>query len=330
MMLADKLILLRKMSGWSQEELAQRLGVTRQSVSKWEGAQSLPDLDKIVQMSRLFSVSTDYLLKDELEQPEQAKTAPARESVPAARRVGMQEAQAFLALRKKAAPKMAIATFLCVISPVALIYLSGCAAMRGYESAAAGAGVSVLLILVAAAVALFLNCGAQNREFAFLQEEQIELDPDARNMVIERRRASASNSGRMNIAGTLLCILSALPLFFAMASDGTDFGYIVAVCLLLVMAGFGAAVFVYAGTINGAMQQLLEDGDYTRARKAKSRTRGAIAVCYWLVVTAVFLYYTFGPNGNGQPQYSWVIWAIGGVLFGALMAVLKLVGREKD
>ena len=139
MMLADKLILLRKMSGWSQEELAQRLGVTRQSVSKWEGAQSLPDLDKIVQMSRLFSVSTDYLLKDELEQPEQAEAAPARESVPAARRVGMQEAQAFLALRKKAAPKMAVATFLCVISPVALIYLSGCAAMRGYESAAVGA-----------------------------------------------------------------------------------------------------------------------------------------------------------------------------------------------
>ena len=53
-------------------------------------------------------------------------------------------------------------------------------------------------------------------------------------------------------------------------------------------------------------------------------------MCYWLVVTAVFLYYTFGPNGNGQPQYSWVIWAVGGVLFGALMAVLKLVGREKD
>ncbi len=164
MMLADKLILLRKMSGWSQEELAQRLGVTRQSVSKWEGAQSLPDLDKIVQMSRLFSVSTDYLLKDELEQPE---AAPARESVPDARRVGMQEAQAFLALRKKAAPKLAAATFLCVISPVALIYLSGRAAMRGYESAAVGAGVSVLLILVAAAVALFLNCGAQPRVCVF-------------------------------------------------------------------------------------------------------------------------------------------------------------------
>lgn len=46
MFLADKIINLRKKAGWSQEELAGRLGVTRQSVSKWEGAQSVPDIEK--------------------------------------------------------------------------------------------------------------------------------------------------------------------------------------------------------------------------------------------------------------------------------------------
>ena len=65
MILADKIIDLRKKNGWSQEELAEKLGVTRQSVSKWEGAQSVPDLQRILDMSRLFGVSTDYLLKDE-------------------------------------------------------------------------------------------------------------------------------------------------------------------------------------------------------------------------------------------------------------------------
>ena len=65
MIFADNLIALRKKEGWSQEELAQQLNVSRQSVSKWEGAQSVPDLDKIVQLSRIFGVSTDYLLKDE-------------------------------------------------------------------------------------------------------------------------------------------------------------------------------------------------------------------------------------------------------------------------
>ena len=52
MILADKIIGLRKKTGWSQEELAEQLGVSRQSVSKWEGAQSVPDMERILQMSR--------------------------------------------------------------------------------------------------------------------------------------------------------------------------------------------------------------------------------------------------------------------------------------
>ena len=59
MILADKIISLRKKAGWSQEELAEQLGVSRQSVSKWEGAQSIPDMDKLLQLSRIFGVSTD-------------------------------------------------------------------------------------------------------------------------------------------------------------------------------------------------------------------------------------------------------------------------------
>ena len=67
MILADKIINERKKLGWSQEELADKLGVSRQSVSKWEGAQSVPDLQRILEMSKIFGVSTDYLLKDDIE-----------------------------------------------------------------------------------------------------------------------------------------------------------------------------------------------------------------------------------------------------------------------
>ena len=63
MTFSDKLIALRKKAGWSQEELAERLNVSRQSVSKWESAQSMPDIDKILQLSSLFSVTTDCLFK---------------------------------------------------------------------------------------------------------------------------------------------------------------------------------------------------------------------------------------------------------------------------
>ena len=79
MILADKIIELRKKNGWSQEELAEKVGVSRQSVSKWEGALSVPDLDKILLMSRIFGVSTDYLLKDEFGEPEYVETKDAFE-----------------------------------------------------------------------------------------------------------------------------------------------------------------------------------------------------------------------------------------------------------
>lgn len=65
MILADRIVELRKKKGWSQEELAEAAGVTRQSVSKWESAQSVPDLDKILKLAEIFGVTTDYLLKDE-------------------------------------------------------------------------------------------------------------------------------------------------------------------------------------------------------------------------------------------------------------------------
>ena len=65
MNLSEKIMLLRKKQGWSQEELANRLNISRQSISKWESGQSQPDIDKIILLSQLFQVTTDYLLLDQ-------------------------------------------------------------------------------------------------------------------------------------------------------------------------------------------------------------------------------------------------------------------------
>lgn len=63
MNIADRIQYLRKQKGLSQEELAEMVGVSRQSVSKWESEQSIPDLEKIIIMSDIFEVTTDYILK---------------------------------------------------------------------------------------------------------------------------------------------------------------------------------------------------------------------------------------------------------------------------
>ena len=80
MNLAEKIYTLRKQHGLSQEQMAEALGVSRQAVSKWESGQSVPEAEKLVAISHLFAVTTDYLLLEDAS----PLSTPAREEVPAA------------------------------------------------------------------------------------------------------------------------------------------------------------------------------------------------------------------------------------------------------
>ena len=309
MILADKIILLRKRKGWSQEELAEQLGVTRQSVSKWEGAQSVPDIPKIIQMSEIFGVTTDYLLKDEIEaeeihiesrksgmQAEEKETEYAKEAEPSGlRTVTMSEASEYLRLRREAAPKMAGATLLCVLSPVALLMLSALSErpeLSLSENMAAGIGLCVLLILVTIAVVEFMSCYHKVKKYDYLENEVFQSETGVAEMLKQQKEEFQPVYNRKNITGAVLCILSVLPLFMSVSVQGPDILYVSMVSLLLIIVSFGCYAFVYAGTIQNAMNKLLEEGDYSRKNKEKKSVRGTVSVVYWLVVTAIFLYYT--------------------------------------
>lgn len=145
MRLSEKIMDLRKKSGWSQEKLADRLGISRQSVSKWETGESIPDIDKIIRMSELWNVSTDYLLKEEevLEEsgiPESAEkqnsetyqedsqdfeqhTYEEQKSSKRRRKVSREEVTDFLTLSREAAPRIATGVLLCILSPVCLLVM---------------------------------------------------------------------------------------------------------------------------------------------------------------------------------------------------------------
>lgn len=67
MKLPDKIIKHRKANGWSQEDFAEKLNISRQAISRWENGTALPDAQNILQISKLFNVTTDYLLNDDYE-----------------------------------------------------------------------------------------------------------------------------------------------------------------------------------------------------------------------------------------------------------------------
>ena len=176
MILADKIIDLRKKNGWSQEELSEKLGVSRQSISKWEGAQSVPDMGRIVQLSELFGVSTDYLLKDSLEL---AAPAEGESADSAARPVGMEEANAFLLLRETNAARTALGVMLCILSPILLIVLSEAQSLGRLpltENQAVGLGLCALLLLVGSAVALFVTGSVRANRFEYLEKDNTSLN----------------------------------------------------------------------------------------------------------------------------------------------------------
>ena len=181
---SEKIAMLRRQKNWSQEELAEKLMVTRQAVSKWESAQSMPDLDKIVQLSELLGVSTDYLLKSDRDAPE-AETPQRTQEKASARRVTREEVSRFLTLQESTAPKISLGVALCVWSPIVLIGLTALGSVfhvKIPDSVAGGSGLCVLLVMVAAAVALFLTSGTKLREFEYLEREPIAPDADAREL----------------------------------------------------------------------------------------------------------------------------------------------------
>ena len=330
MILADKIIELRKKNGWSQEELAEKLGVSRQAVSKWEGAQSVPDIQRILEMSRLFGVSTDYLLKDDMEYSSEVVTESAAESDSPLRRVDMETASAFLAFRRNWAPRIALAVFLLIISPVALIMLgafSEYGVLDISENAAGGIGVIILLLLVAGAVSIFIIYGMKNQPYEFLEKENIDTAYGVTGMVREYKERCAAVCSTQIVLGVVLCILSVLPLFGALCVTENELVILLCVCLLMVIVAVGVVFLVLAGMNRGAANMLLQEGDYSREEKKRNRLTSTAAGVYWLLVTAGFLAWSFV---TGAWNRTWIVWPVAGVLFPAVMAVVGAIRSKNE
>ncbi|MCM1330073.1 MAG: helix-turn-helix domain-containing protein [Ruminococcus sp.] len=340
MILADKIIELRKKNGLSQEELAEKVNVSRQSVSKWEGAQSIPDLDKILALSKIFGVSTDYLLKDDCEAEE---TVPADEGESALRRVSMEEANRFLRINENRAPKTAFGVALCILSPIALIVLAGISDFRPdffgsftlSENFAGGIGVAVLLTIIACAAVIFLMSGQALKDFEYLEKDGIDTSYGVSGMVKERREAYSQRHTKSLILGTVICILSVIPLFLSAITDN-DFTTVMGLALLMAICSVGVYILVKTSIINGGFNMLLETEEYSRERKSAKKKRRDIMVIYWLIVTAVYIGYIWYAHSRAVDgdvrYYDWkksglIIWAAAGVLCPVVSRVVKMIRK---
>lgn len=331
MILADKIINLRKKNGWSQEELAEKLGVTRQSISKYEGAQSIPDLDKILKLSEIFGVTTDYLIKDELEEEEYVPSQMQEnesESDRSVHKVTMEMANEYLQIIDWSAGKTAFATVLCILSPIVLLMLGAMSEMPNYhisENAAAGIGICVLIVLIAIAVTIFILCGMKTKKYEFMEKEDIETAYGVSGMVKEKRDAYHSPYVTQLVIGITCCICSVIPLFGTLAVSESDFYMVSAVCMLLTLVAIGTYFIVRSAAKMNAMNQLLEEEDYTRQKKHENKKMSGPVTVYWLIATAIYLAWSFTTNDWDR---TWIIWPVVGVLFPAFYAIVSGIRKK--
>lgn len=327
MILAEKIMKLRKAQGWSQEELAARLGVSRQSVSKWESMASMPDLDKILKMSELFGVSTDYLLKDNAAE-EEGCAAPLPEEGPAPRPISLEEANAYMDLSERCHQFIALAVALFILSPVPLIGIAGMAEhgrIALSEEVAAATGLLCLFVLVAAGVAILLPSAIRLERYEFLEKEPIALEYGVAGIVETKREAFAPTYHAGLVVGIVLCILSVVPLFFCMMLEAES-AYVFAVCLLLVLIAAGVYLIIRSACAWETYEKLLEEGDYSREHKAENRRNDPFTTFYWCLTTALFLAASFYTSDWAR---TWIIWPVAAVLFAALLALRRMLRQPR-
>lgn len=327
MILADKITEERKKLGLSQEELAEKISVSRQAVSKWESAQSVPDLQRIIQMSELFSVSTDYLLKDNIESCNMYTEEGETESP--LYKVSMEEANQFLQFTETERHRVATGVQLCILSPVLLIALAGLADNNIWvitEPFAVAAGLLVLFLLVATAVYLFIVHGIRSEPFAHLREMPFEIAYGVSGLVKEQKMSFAPTYTSWLSIGIVLCTLSPLPLLITAVKETPGYILTAMVSLLLIIVSIGVRMIVQVAIMKGGFDVLLQKGDYTVAQKAESHVAEQVGRIYWGVVTAGYLTWSFLTN---DWHITWIVWPIAGVLFAPFVAIVKIRINKK-
>ncbi|BES66113.1 helix-turn-helix transcriptional regulator [Gottschalkiaceae bacterium SANA] len=320
MILADKIIKLRKQFGWSQEALAERMNVSRQSVSKWESANSIPDLNKIIMLSEIFGVSTDYLLLDEIEETE----ALVGDNEPGLALMTLDDAAYYMNCKRENLRYLVKGVLLAVFSVVPLFILLALAEDKILDittSTAAVIGLVSLLLIISLGVSLLIRTSQFTDIFERFEKNEFELAYGVRSIYKERLEAyKRTYFGRMSISITLF-ITSCVPLIITAFMSGSAMLLLLMIVVMMLMIGIGIALLLPASTIYNAYNCILGEGDYSSRNRKQLRKAEKLALFYWPLVTAVYIGWSLWTMAWG---ITWIIWPVAAIAYAAVLGLMGL------
>lgn len=331
-MLAEKIYQLRKAKNWSQEDLAAKMGVSRQSVSKWERGEALPDLERMISLSDVFGVSIDDLIRsnkitedNQEEVQSQPKTTPPQADqespLAALNEIDLASAHAYLQVKQVTSQSNAAACFLIIIGSGSFFSLQ----MMVDELPSAFwlqiIAWVILLTSIAIASASFMQNQQLSEEYRWIETQPHQLGFQVQEILERDQKAHREIWQKQTITGTSLCILSVLPL--VITSSILDDDLPIAISLIATIALISAGVYqlMRSSGLKKGYQTLLQgpqasnrlsqtSDDDPEFKKDPILTQ--VQNIYWGLVLASYLTISFIFRAWA---WSWILFVIAPFLF---------------
>jgi transcriptional regulator with XRE-family HTH domain len=326
MILAEKIARLRKKVGWSQEELAEKMNVSRQSVSKWESTNSIPDLNRIILLADIFDVSTDFLLKDENEVFDSRDESREPDTI----QVNLEQAVKYIENKMEVSALVTKGVILCLCSVVPLFFFLAMAESNRLNMTgdiAAAIGVVSILIMVSIGISFFIKTNRYKSDIAVIDNEAFELAYGVHSVFKEKlEKFRAIYNQRLSV-GIFMFIISFAPLMFvSIFSDSVDMILMMLIVLFLMIA---AGIYIVASVSAkfDAYNNILKDSCLDTPKSKRTKRVEKLAVFYWPLLTTIFLGWSLWTMNWGV---TWIVWPVGAVLFVALVGLMELLDKEQS
>lgn len=325
MILADKIIRLRKQLGWSQEELAEKMHISRQSVSKWESANSIPDLNRVIKLAEIFDVSTDFLLKDEIEVEDSFN----KEKLSDVIQVNLEQASKYVESKMAVSSLITKGVVLCLCSVVPLFFFLAMAETNRLNltgNAATAIGIVALLVLVAIAVKSFISTNEYERDITSIEKEKFELAYGVHGIFQEKlQKFRPSYNVRLSL-GIFMFIVSFVPLMLvSLFYRGSDITLMMLIVLLFFIV-VGIYIVAPVSAKFDAYNNILKDHSVQTEKSRRIKRAEKLAAFYWPLLTAIFLGWSLWTMNWGV---TWILWPVGAVFFVALVGLMELMDKDE-
>lgn len=324
MILAQKIVRLRKQVGWSQEELAEKMNVSRQSVSKWEATNSIPDLNKIIMLAELFEVSTDYLLKEDVEIPESLDGGSEAKHL----QISLEQALDYVENKIEMAVLNAKGAFLLVCSAIpffALLALSKTNTLNLTTEVAATVGIVIILLMVSIGISFFIRASHLKSNLAQIENESYELAYGVHSVIKEKLEKFRSTYNLRLSIGIFMFIFCSVPLTFTLVFSGSSEMILIMTIVMIFFIAIGIYIVSPVSAKYDAYNCILKEGRFEAKSSQRTKRVIKVAAFYWPLITAIYLGWSLWTMNWG---ITWIVWPVTSVLFASLIGLMELLDKE--